>query len=304
MNENSCISIVVLTYNSEKFVEETLDSIYDQSYPNIELIVADDCSSDRSVELVQKWIGGKKERFVNFRLIASPKNTGTSANCNRGLHVAAGEWVKFIAGDDVLHTDFFTRMSPLLRNEKVNVIAGEVHTFENDISEAQFNWPDFDFPTDLSVQRRRQLVKGLLLAPSVVIRKSKISELKGFDEKFKLLEDDPMWFKLTLDHNLFYFAQDSIVYYRQHSESVNSIAAREIYYRKPIFLNDLINFGYGIRVPALAKEGLWAHVIFLYLGLLCENLIYKNGSKLDNILNRILKKFVLLFHRIYVNLPY
>lgn len=304
MNENSCISIVVLTYNSEKFVEETLDSIYDQSYPNIELIVADDCSSDRSVELVQKWIEGKKERFVNFRLIASPKNTGTSANCNRGLHVAAGDWVKFIAGDDVLHADFFTRMSPLLSNEKVNVIAGEVHTFENDISEAQFNWPDFDFPTDLNVQRRRQLVKGLLLAPSVVIRKSKISELKGFDEKYKLLEDDPMWFKLTLDHNLFYFAQDSIVYYRQHSESVNSISSRQVYYRKPLFLNDLINFGTEVRLPQLINEKLWMHAPLFFIVLNVEKLIFKNGCKLDNRMNRVLKKIVVLLNKVYVVLPY
>ncbi len=102
MEQNPLVSIIVITYNSSKYVLETLESTKNQTYQNIELIVSDDCSTDNTFEICRSWIEQNKERFVRTQLVTSNKNTGIAPNCNRGLKMAQGEWVKLIAGDDIL----------------------------------------------------------------------------------------------------------------------------------------------------------------------------------------------------------
>ena len=105
LEKQPLVSIIVITYNSSKYVLETLESAKAQTYQNIELIVSDDCSIDNTVEICREWIENNKERFVRTELITAEKNTGIPANCNRGVKAAQGEWVKLIAGDDILYNN-------------------------------------------------------------------------------------------------------------------------------------------------------------------------------------------------------
>ena len=70
------VSVPVITYNSSKTVLETLDSIYNQTYQNLELIVSDDCSTDNTVGICREWIEAHKKRFVRTELLTVEKNTG------------------------------------------------------------------------------------------------------------------------------------------------------------------------------------------------------------------------------------
>lgn len=99
---NDLVSVVVVAYNSEKTILETLESIKNQTYQNLELIVSDDCSKDKTVEICTKWIDENKDRFVHTQLLTVEKNTGVCANGNRGRFAATGKWLKGIAGDDIL----------------------------------------------------------------------------------------------------------------------------------------------------------------------------------------------------------
>ena len=94
------VSIIVITYNSAKYLVDTLESIKDQTYKRIELIISDDFSSDDTISICQNWVAQNAERFVNTNIILAERNTGIPANCNRGGIKAKGEWLKFIAGDD------------------------------------------------------------------------------------------------------------------------------------------------------------------------------------------------------------
>lgn len=102
---NPLVSITVCTYNSGKTVLETLDSIKEQTYQNIELIISDDCSTDNTVQLCKEWLKEHESRFVRTLLIESEINTGVSSNANRAIGAIKGEWKKGIAGDDIMeHT--------------------------------------------------------------------------------------------------------------------------------------------------------------------------------------------------------
>ena len=96
------VSISVIVFNSANTVHETLDSIYAQVYPNIELIISDDCSTDNTVEICRDWIEKNKTRFVRTEVVTVEKNTGVAGNLNRAEAACRGEWIKPIAGDDVL----------------------------------------------------------------------------------------------------------------------------------------------------------------------------------------------------------
>src|SRR5450759_2313112 len=101
-HDQPLVSIIVVTYNSSKYVLETLESAKAQTYQNIELVVSDDCSTDDTVEICRKWIEENNDRFVRTTLVTSPENKGIPANCNRGIKASKGEWIKLIAGDDLL----------------------------------------------------------------------------------------------------------------------------------------------------------------------------------------------------------
>ncbi len=113
--KNPLVSVVIPCYNHEQFVQESIQSVIDQDYKNIELIVIDDGSKDCSVEKIQEMIPACEERFVRFEF-RHRANKGLCATLNEGARVAKGEIVGFCSSDDTLHknkiqtqVDFFKR---------------------------------------------------------------------------------------------------------------------------------------------------------------------------------------------------
>lgn len=100
--EKTLVSVVVVAYNSSKTILETLDSIFAQTYSPLELIIADDASTDDTAAIAREWIDAHRSRFVRTELVIAEKNGGISANCNRGCSRAQGDLMKSIAADDIL----------------------------------------------------------------------------------------------------------------------------------------------------------------------------------------------------------
>lgn len=123
------VSIVVLTYNSSETIIETLDSIYNQTYPNIELIVSDDYSKDNTCEAVQKWISSRKERFTDTRLLKANRNHGVVKNCNIGIMQARGKYVQEFSGDDILHPDAIEKKVSYAEKNKLDVLYVKTRPF-------------------------------------------------------------------------------------------------------------------------------------------------------------------------------
>ena len=96
------ITVSVLTYNSSKFVIETLNSIKSQTYPNLILQISDDCSDDNTIGICRKWIEVNKARFIKCKILLPDCNTGVSANCNRAWDNCETVYLKDVAGDDLL----------------------------------------------------------------------------------------------------------------------------------------------------------------------------------------------------------
>lgn len=115
MSEYELISVIVVTYNSAKTIIDTLDSIKAQTYPNIEIIVTDDCSKDDTIALATTWL---QENHLKGTIVSANTNKGVPANMNQGLRASSSRLFKFIAGDDLLYPNAIDEFYRYYQREK------------------------------------------------------------------------------------------------------------------------------------------------------------------------------------------
>ncbi len=112
-NKSNLISIIVPAYNAEKSIQKTLESIAGQTYKNIEIIVINDASKDKTLEVLQQFAAADS-RFIVINL---EKNQGVHEARMHGLRASKGQWIGFVDADDYVHSDMYQVMlSNVLEN--------------------------------------------------------------------------------------------------------------------------------------------------------------------------------------------
>jgi len=237
---NSLISIVIVTYNSSQFIIETLESVFNQTWEETELIITDDCSEDDTIEICRNWVKENKQRFVRTEILTSDKNTGVPANANRALYAAEGDWIIFLAGDDTLKPDCMSNnMSWIASNPEIKVLFSFVEVFK-DTFEPQnllktvpgdpFNPKGIMAPGRSAESQYRMLLLSdrIHYTPSALLHRKTLISVGGFDERFKLLEDHPLWLRLTQNGYKLYFMDKVTVNYRRHLKAINNMNAERL----------------------------------------------------------------------------
>ena len=227
--ENPLVSVPVITYNSANTIIETLDSIKAQTYQNIELVISDDCSTDNTVELCKVWIDQNKNRFVRTKLLTVEKNTGVSANCNRAGAACVGEWVKGIAGDDMLLPDCIEEFV-----KYVNEHPDTAYVFcrmegfgrsQDEVDEYMNRCFDYSF-FQLSVQEQyhRLLFRGNCIpAPALFYNLERVKAINIVnDERIPMVEDYPSWLRITKSEVRLQFVDKVLVRYRLSENSIST----------------------------------------------------------------------------------
>lgn len=242
---NPLVSIIVITYNSSKYVLETLESAKAQTYQNIELIISDDCSQDDTVAVCKEWLEENKGRFVSTELITAPENTGIPKNCNRGLHASKGEWVKPIAGDDALYKDcvkknieFVTKNIDCYFCFSKQVSYRDTFDEKNRIlEENKFRIEEFYTKfSQQKIENQLQIVArtNTLPGPATFINRQKLIAIGGYDESYRFLEDWPTWYEWLLYGNKIYYLSEETVKYRVHGNSITNEDRNSFYTLKSI----------------------------------------------------------------------
>ena len=222
IENNPLVSIIVITYNSAKYVLETLESAKAQTYQNIELIISDDASTDNTVEICRQWVEENKERFVRTEIITVPENTGIPANCNRGVKAAKGEWVKLIAGDDILYYSCVTTfMNSKTTNSKI--LLCELIDFENDLTLNLSEQNESNNINPLFIQAKNAqeqfiyFLKGNYIPGSATFfERNKMLEMDLFDEEYPFVEDRPLFLKYNFNNIKIEYISDVLVAHRRH----------------------------------------------------------------------------------------
>ena len=241
------VTVAVATYNSSQFIKDTLESIKFQSFQDIYLIVSDDGSQDDTLEITENWLKilGNRERFSDIEIIQVEKNTGVSANCNRIIKAAKSDWIKFIAGDDILLPNCIEdNLNFVKENPEAQIIFSQVKLFKEHFNNECFirdiplNYPNNLMHPQFTVKDQYEILllsDRINYTPSFFFNKEALLKVGGYDENNKLIEDYPMWLKLTKAGIKLYYFHKPTVGYRMHPSAQNNKLDKGIF--KPSLIN-------------------------------------------------------------------
>lgn len=260
MNSNPLVSVRVLTYNSGEYILETLESIKAQTYSNIELIVSDDCSTDDTVQKIQSWIDENATRFVGVTFLISEKNTGVSANYNRSLKPCKGEWIKGIAGDDLMLPNCIEdNVNYVLAHPDALVVFSDMQIFFNNsnriISYSPASTSPGFFDCSAEDQYQRLLKKeNISLNPCSKFVNAEFVKSRQVDERVKFLEDMQFTWDCTSSGIKLHYFNKCTVKYRKHEGALTGRSKDRLV--SISYIDSWISFYYLTRKPAFEKFGI------------------------------------------------
>lgn len=214
--DSPVVSVIVPCYNHAEFVRETIQSVIDQDYEKIELIVIDDGSKDSSVEAISEMIPSCNQRFVRFEFRHRP-NKGLCATLNEALEWCEGEYLSCIASDDVMLPDKTSYQVVYLNaNEETIGVFGGLHVVDDATGGVK---------TSLKKARQNRFddiftYKHHLPAPTQMLRLAAVKDVGGYRENL-IIEDWSMWLFLTEHGGTLDYVEKVFTKYRRHSGNLS-----------------------------------------------------------------------------------
>ena len=220
------VSIGILSYNQEEYISDAINSVLQQTYPNIEVIIFDDCSTDSTVKIIESRLSELKRRAHNIHVYYSPVNTGNiSKNINHIVRTATGKYVHTVAADDLLLPGFVEEtVTYLERFDEYGMvvtngfIVDKDYRFGQKYDEDRLHYngmPDFNSPN----LYYNLMCQDLVFAPGTMIKKSVYEKIGMHDEQIKY-EDYEFWIRCAKNNIRIAAIDDPLVIYRRAESSV------------------------------------------------------------------------------------
>jgi len=172
------VSILITTYNSEKYIKECLESILNQTYKNLEIIIIDDCSKDNTLNILKEY---KDNRI---KIYSNKHNLGISKNLNKGLNKCNGEYIAIMDSDDWSYPDRIKKQVKLMEDNQKTILCGGYM----DICDENLNYKTTrTYPTTDKEIRKIILRYNPISHPAIMWRKEKLLKTNLY----------PLWTKNT-----------------------------------------------------------------------------------------------------------
>jgi len=236
------IACVVISFNSSETIIETLNSIYEQDYKDIELVISDDCSNDDTCDLVDKWLVQSKSRFVKCLFLKSKTNKGISNNLNIALSNVESDWVKTLAADDLLRKTSISRYVYYLKNYNSELFFySKIHPFSTSTLEIPIGFKTY-FNKAISISKLNKSIKdqydylfeyNYIFSPAIFFNLKVFKITGGFDTDIPLLDDYPFFINVTKASINMFYIDEFLVDYRLSESSVQK--SKKYYFSYYIF---------------------------------------------------------------------
>ena len=298
--KNPLISVGVISYNSSEFIIDLLESIKAQTYKNIELIVADDKSSDNTVAICKDWISHNKDRFVRTEVIVPEHNTGTAGNYNRALFASKGEWIKFIDADDIMLPNCIEdNVDYISRTPEAKVVFSDILYFSDAkkmsrrhfVSEKEKKVFDLDAHGQLMVLLRKNHMPA-----SSMFMQTKLLKENPYQEEYKLLEDAPKWIDLTRKGYRFYYFDKVTTGYR---ECASVTRGKTVFY-SPLYVECYYKYFWNEKIDLIKQFKHEEALNYERKQLLKMELAIALFRNHRNALNSLLFKIVCVYIKVFV----
>ncbi len=219
------VSIIITSYNKGKFLKETINSVKNQTYQNIEIILVDDCSSDSYTKEILNDLSNDNQ----IKLYILSENKGVSNARNFGINKSCGEYVLIVDGDDRISETYIEKAVKILdSNSDFKIVSCEVELFGYYHGKMPLAKPEIEY-----------LIAQNALIISSLFRKSDFIKTKGFNENMKEgLEDWDFWLSILETGGLVYRIPETHFYYRISKKSRNNLDFEKLRrLRKQIYEN-------------------------------------------------------------------
>lgn len=206
INDSLKISVITPSYNQGSFIEETILSVLNQNYSNLEYIIIDGGSTDNTIEIIKKY-----ESKITYWI--SEKDSGQSEAINKGLKIATGDIITWLNSDDYYEPKIFEKIETIfMKNENVSIVHGKAHLFGENIKNRLIGL-DCDIPYHhyLSFMRFPQ--------PSSFFSKSIIDKISPVNNKLHYAMDFELVVKSVLLNGAIIRINDVLSNYRIHKHS-------------------------------------------------------------------------------------
>ncbi|UCH96417.1 MAG: glycosyltransferase [Candidatus Aminicenantes bacterium] len=214
------ITVLMSVYNGEKFLEEAIESILNQSLENFEFLIIDDGSTDKSPEIIKSY------RDTRIKLIQNNKNSGLVRNLNRGIARARGKYIARMDADDISLPTRLEEQYKFMESHRniavcgtwVTFIGAKIDALENNVLKNPSN------PEEI---RCWFLFNCVLKHPTVIIRKE-VLDREGYlySEAFNRAEDYDLWARISGKYDLSNL-EKVLLKYRVHPDSISQVHMEE-----------------------------------------------------------------------------
>jgi alpha-1,3-rhamnosyltransferase len=179
-NPESLVSVLVLSYNHEKYVVECLESIKNLNYRRLELIVSDDCSPDSTFALVEQWTQKNGDRFERTLVVRQGKNLGVVRNLQYLFNSAQGDYLVYLGSDDLLiESAIMRRVKVLQENRSIDAVFGNAQFISSSGSVLKEEFMPRRYGRELSSSRlllSSLVVNFCVPGPVIMLRKEAVLE--------------------------------------------------------------------------------------------------------------------------------
>jgi len=209
------VSVIVPTYNGSEFIEETINSVIEQDYCNVELIVIDDCSTDNTVKVVSKL-----ESKFNFKFLSNETNQGLMKTNNIAVKESSGEYLLILGHDDLLASN---HIAQLLNDFKPNDV---MLWCNSDVIDANGKIVEESLKNYVQLIKNKftrplLMVANYISSTGAIIRRSTFDQVGGFSEQYRHFGEWTLWIKLAAKGQI-KFSTQTKSYYRRHDENMTS----------------------------------------------------------------------------------
>lgn len=239
------VSVIIPNYNHARFLDQRLETVFNQTYDSFEVIILDDCSTDESEKIIEQYRNHPKVSHIVFNEVNSGS---TFKQWQKGIELSKGEYVWIAESDDYAHPGFLLSLVPLLKNDNQIGLAycdaqivGTFDAFGETFSKrktAFFQSSKWLYP--YANHGQSEIIQVLLRqctinnASSVIFRKGAILAVWPFDISFRYIGDWYCYLKICSSYDIAYTPL-ILNYYREHEENASKGLYENLMYVEEYF---------------------------------------------------------------------
>lgn len=216
---NDLISIVLPVYNGEKYLRESIESVIAQTYRNWELLILDDCSTDKSADIAKEY----EERDNRIRYYRNEKNLRLPRNLNKGFALAKGEYLTWTSDDNRFKPEALEKMyRALISNDKAQFVFASCRIIDGNGKEIEYIM--------VNESSKKKIVGMNSVGACFLYTRAAYKEIGEYDPELTLVEDFDYWQRLYAKYGAVIIS--NILYeYRWHDGALTSTMRKDTFNR-------------------------------------------------------------------------